>query len=186
MKTDYPPSNENEKRKEGKRDRVNSSLKTLHLSDIRHRFKVYLAGPINGLSYEESVGWRDYVIQKLPDEIAGYSPLRDKTYLANVEKFHGTYDDWPLSTQKGIFARDFNDCRTSDLILANLLNKKEPAMGTIMEIAWGRAFEVPVVAIMEEDNIHRYPMILECCPFIVNNLDEAIDVISAILLPGSH
>jgi len=45
----------------------------------------YLAGPITGVSFDDSVDWRDEMISLLPDEIQGMSPLRCGPFTATVQ-----------------------------------------------------------------------------------------------------
>lgn len=146
-------------------------------------YKVYLAGPITGMSYDNAVDWRDVVKQKLDNRIAGYSPLRAKHYLSQSDMIKQTYEDIALSSAKGITARDFNDCRTADMLLVNLLEADVVSIGTVMEIAWAKAFNVPTVVAMQNDNIHQHAMIRESVGFIVDTLDEAAHVVNAVLLP---
>lgn len=156
------------------------------MADVHNRFMVYLAGPITGTSYEGCTDWRTYVCDRLPDQIAGFSPLRTKTYLETETYVQACYEggEWPLSTQRGIYARDRYDCTRADVVLVNLLGAKIVSIGTVMEIAWAADHNIPVVLVMEKaDNIHDHPMIREACPFRVETLDEAVHVIRAILLP---
>lgn len=54
-----------------------------------------------------------------------------------------------------------------------------------MEIAWAYQARIPVVAIMEsENNPHEHGMIREAIGFRVETVDEAINVVRAILLPS--
>ena len=150
-------------------------------------FLVYLAGPISGLSHTGCTEWRQYVIDKLPSEIQALSPMRAKDYLKSSGTLEGSYEDWPLSTQRGIYARDRFDCTRADAILVNLLGAERVSIGTVMEIAWGADNDIPVVLLMEkEGNIHDHPMVRESCSFIVDNLNEGIDVLTALLLPSPH
>lgn len=150
-------------------------------------YLVYLAGPISGLSYDESCNWRQQVIDRLPDGIGGLSPMRAKSYLSTESSIGDQYPDWPLSTQRGIYARDIFDCHRADVVLVNLLGAEKVSIGTVMEIAWAANNNVPVVLVMEkEGNIHDHAMIREACPFRTDDLNEAIDLVSAILLPQSH
>lgn len=149
-------------------------------------FLVYLAGPITGVSYGNSTDWRQTVIDCLPEGIYGLSPLRRKDYLKNETTLQHTYD-WPLSTQRGIYARDRYDCTRADAILVNLLGAERVSIGTVMEIAWAADNNIPVILMMEkEGNVHDHPMIREACPFIVDDLKEAVTVLEALLLPSSH
>ena len=43
--------------------------------------KIYLAGPISGLTYEGAQDWRDEFSASISAEIACFSPLRGKEYL---------------------------------------------------------------------------------------------------------
>lgn len=153
---------------------------------------VYLAGPISGLSYRESIRWREYVVRQYafptggPVKILGFSPLRFKSYLNGEEVLDHVYPH-VLSTQRGITARDFYDCRNCDLLLVNLLEAPKVSIGTVMEIDCAFQHKIPVVLAMEEEgNPHDHPMIRECVDFRVPTLEEAVEVSKMILLPGYH
>lgn len=147
-------------------------------------FKCYLAGQIRGLTYEEGQDWRDYVKNQLKDYgIDGYSPLRTKQFLSGFGKLEGSYEHEPLSSSKGLFTRDMNDVRTSDAIIANVMNMTSASIGTSMEIMAGHIYKIPIVLVMEEGNIHYHPFITESVGYIVDNLDDGLDIIKTILLP---
>ena len=149
-------------------------------------YQIYLAGPISGLNFKDSTDWRQYVMDNLDPAIEGLSPLRKKEYLKNLGNLTGSYEDWPLSTQRGIYARDRFDCHRADLVLVNLLDAKMVSIGTVMEIAWAAQANTPVVLVMEPDNIHTHPMLLEACPFVVHGLEEAVGLVHALLVPSHH
>jgi nucleoside 2-deoxyribosyltransferase len=145
--------------------------------------KVYLAGPITGTNYEESTEWRIAAKTYLAfNQIDGYSPMRGKAYLSAEDKIADTYSDHTMSSINGINVRDFNDCKTADAILVNLLNAKKVSIGTVMEIAWARAFQIPIVIIMEKDNMHNHGM-LTFGNIVVDNLKDGISAIVQILNP---
>jgi len=150
------------------------------------KYLIYLAGPIAGLDYKEGSEWRQYVINNINEEIHCLSPLRNKAYLNNQGNLNGTFDDWPLSTQRGIYARDRFDCHRADALLVNLLGAKTVSIGTCMEIAWAAQNNTPIVLIMEDENLHDHPMLKEACPFIVDDVDDGIELITSILLPTKH
>lgn len=147
--------------------------------------KVYLAGPIGGLTYDEAQDWRDEASYTLyQHDIAAYSPLRAKEFL----RAHGTlttqpYTEHPLATRRGILTRDHWDCMTADLILVYLRGAPVVSMGTVMEIAFGHAYRKPIVAVMEPGNIHEHAMVSEAIDFRVDTLDEALHIVAAILNP---
>ncbi len=54
-----------------------------------------------------------------------------------------------------------------------------------MEIAWARAYDVPVVLVMEpEGNIHEHVILNECVTYRLSSLVDAIQLVAAILLPS--
>jgi len=145
--------------------------------------KVYLAGPITGYDYGTVNNWREGVVEHLKDHgLHGYSPMRGKNYLSKEDMIQDSYSDYTMSSITGINVRDFNDCKTADAILVNLLGAKRVSIGTVMEIAWGRAYQIPVVLVMEKDNIHSHGM-LEFGNIIAPNLDEGVEAIIQILKP---
>jgi len=146
---------------------------------------VYLAGPVTGLTYSGATDWREYVKRGLEPDITGYSPLRAKYYLAELTTIGDSHGDLHvMSTPKAIYARDLYDCRMRDLIFVNMLGATRVSIGTTMEIAWGAAFNKPIVLVMErEGNVHEHSMLKEACMYRVETLDEGIFVTRALLLP---
>ena len=151
--------------------------------------RVYLAGPIRGLNYNEATEWRDKAKASLADVgIEGMSPMRAKEYLKqelNVggEKLADFYADYPLSTMKAIVCRDFNDCTKSDAVIMYLKGATTVSIGSIMEVAWAHAAKVPVILVMEKTgNVNEHGMIRETCGIHVETLEEALHAVKAILL----
>lgn len=137
---------------------------------------IYLAGPITGLTYDGADDWRGYAAERLGKDHVR-NPLRGKEYLREHGVLEDAYHDiHPLSTQKGITHRDRNDVRTSDVVLANFLGATRVSIGTMIEFGWADAFRVPVVAVMEPDNVHAHGMALEVAGWVTDNLDEGIAI----------
>lgn len=151
------------------------------------KFKVYLAGPIAGLTYDEGQDWREYAMAALDAHgIAGYSPLRNKSFLRSAGVIGKAAYANPMASDRGIMARDHNDCKTSDAILVNLMGAKSVSQGTVMEIAWAYAYRIPLVVAMEEtSNLHDHPMIRAALDYRVTSLDQAIAIVAAVLLPNA-
>lgn len=149
---------------------------------------IYLAGPITGTSYDECTDWRDQAIKVFGGAgIDAFSPLRSKVYLRDTTTIEDSYEEKVMSSQRGIYARDFYDCRERDAIFVNLLGADRVSIGTVMEIAWGAAYEKPIVLVMERNNnLHEHAMIREACPFRVETLQEGYHIMKALLLPGGH
>lgn len=152
------------------------------------RFKVYLSGPITGLTYDSARGWTQYAKNKLePFGIDGYMPLRGKDFLRKIssQKILGAmgHSADPLSTPKAIVSRDYYDVASSDAILCNLVDATRVSIGTVAEIAWAWQLKKPIVLVMEKElNIHEHAFVREMCTHQTTNLDIAIDLVKLILL----
>jgi nucleoside 2-deoxyribosyltransferase len=143
---------------------------------------VYLAGPITGLSYGASTDWRAQVEVNIDSQVELLSPMRHKDYLKGETAIAASYESHVMSCANGITARDRFDCMRADLVFVNFLGATKLSAGTIMEIAWADAQRTPIVVVMEDDNVHRHPMISEAAGFIVESLEKGITVVERILL----
>lgn len=148
-----------------------------------HTWLLYCVGPITGVSYGESVDWREYVAENLPPEITAVSPMRGKAYLEKEKSVKASYEDIPLSSAKGITTRDLFDVRRADMVLANFIGATKVSIGSVMEITLAHAYRKPIIIVMEKDNVHRHPMLEQISGFVVETLDEAIEIAKAVLLP---
>ena len=157
--------------------------------------RVYLAGPITGLSFEGCTDWREYAIKELGSVgITGLSPMRSKDYLQRERIVGDCYDDKVLSCARGIITRDRWDTTRCDIILVNLLGAEQVSIGTVIEMAWADLSRTPSIVVMEPTlpstgtpvragNIHEHSMIREMSGFRVETLEEGLNVAKAILLP---
>lgn len=144
---------------------------------------VYLAGPITGLSFGSATDWREAARTYFDaHNINALSPLRGKSYLQQETNIKDSYEDLPLSSQRGIYARDKFDCERADVVLVNLLGAQRVSIGTVMEIAWASGKNKPIVLVMEDAaNLHDHAMVREAAAFRVNNFDDAFFIVNVLL-----
>lgn len=148
--------------------------------------RCYLAGPITGLTYGQATDWRVYASDVLTGQgIEVLSPMRGKDFILKrigaQEVLGQTYEDSPLSTQRGIVARDIFDVNCADIVLFNLLGADQVSIGTMVEYGWASAHRKIVVTVMEKSgNVHDHAFIRELSPYRVETLDEALDIVGAI------
>jgi nucleoside 2-deoxyribosyltransferase len=152
--------------------------------------KVYLAGPISSLTYDEATDWREHAKAELAQfGIKAFSPLRSQAHLRSIGIFsdHAKEEErlkCPMSMPRGLTVRDRFDALRCDVLLVNLLGAKKVSIGTVLELAWADSKETPIVVAMEDSgNPHEHAMVNEIVGFRVTTLDHAIDVTRAILLP---
>ncbi len=141
--------------------------------------KVYLSGPITGLTYEDAVEWTNYAKTMLANfGIDGFRPLRGESYGGIA---------LPVITNqrnRECIIRDRYDVMTSDCILVNLFGANKPSFGTYTEIAWAFLLQKPVVLVMEnKGNLHEHGFLQEMVSHRTDDLDEGIDYVKTILLP---
>lgn len=160
---------------------------------------VYLAGPIVGLSYEEARhGWRDEFDRLLHDSqdnafgwhwhIYSVSPMRGKDVLSADQVVTPGIEYLmtdPIENAKGILARDTNDIKNCDLVVANLLDLKVRPIGTLCELGIAHALGKPVCIIMEKEGspVH-HGFVTGIASFWVDNLPDAVRVAQTLLTPG--
>jgi len=135
----------------------------------------YLCGPMTGLTFEQADEWRQRVREELAGKCECLSPLRGKTgVLRKRARFNPEGEPTLLCHPHEILARDSNDVKSCDIVLANFLGATEVSIGSIMEVAWGWLLGKYVVVIMEKDNPHRHGFIEECASVVVEDLDLAL------------
>lgn len=141
--------------------------------------RVYMAGPIDGQTYSGANDWREHFRKQLYDiGHSGISPMRGKDYLAAQEVIVGVYEEFPLSSEQGIFGRDLFDVRRCDVLLANFLPATKVSVGTVAEMAIAYENHKYIIAVMEPGNFNDHPFIRRFASVVVPSLDEAYHVIA--------
>ena len=92
---------------------------------------VYLAGPIDGVSSEEALGWRREISGSVPRGVVCFSPC--SAYLETA-------------TGKAADRANRAVIRETDLLIANLLGGGLK-IGTMREIEYARSLSIPVLVI---------------------------------------
>lgn len=146
---------------------------------------VYLAGPIAGCTEGEAKDWRDYVCADLSGSgIVGISPLRceppqkDGLGYADPLKLEGI--DPMFGTARAISSKNIMDVQVCDLVLAFLprvMNEKRPSYGTVVEMAWAKWADKPVILVTDDPYVAKHPVINVCAGWVLGSLDEALKVI---------
>ena len=152
--------------------------------------KVYLAGPITDLSYEEARnGWRVWMyeyLQMLGIEAA--SPMRGKDCLKGAVKLDrqtADYEKSVITSPQGITGRDRNDVKTCDVMIANFLGAKQASVGTAIEFGWADAWRKPIILVMEDKgNPHDHLMITTMATYRVDNLKDAAKLANLLIKGG--
>ena len=147
-------------------------------------YKVYLSGPITGLTYDGGNNWREEVQGKLTDGVIGLNPLRCKEWARDhgiIDDTTGTKHAW-MGSDEFIGTRDHWDTVRSDVVLVNLVGATEVSVGTVLEIGMAHARNVPIFLVMEDTgNCHEHGMIRQYATMRFNALSDAVDAINTLL-----
>lgn len=130
------------------------------------KFKIYLAGGMSGLSWEEQTAWRKEVIelfQQAADNIIFVNPcdyynFKEKTYDCELE----------------IMNFDLHHVSSSDLVFVYFNSPK--SIGTAIEL--GRAYDrdIPTIGVYDKDAV-IHPWLFCCCDKLFEDFDSAVDYI---------
>jgi len=148
---------------------------------------VYLAGPINHLTYEEANRWRCNASDELRKwDIETLNPLRLKKVLLPSGILTDSYSH-PFVSDSGIAVRDRLDVKRSSVILANFLGATVVSSGTPIEFGWADILGIPIVMVIEKTgNPFDHPMIRHIAGIRVDNLDFGIEAVRFLLSEGSE
>ncbi len=150
---------------------------------------IYLAGPITGLTHDEArYGWRSDFKSLMPEHIYCNSPMRGKEFLKDVGVLTSghNYPKNALCSEAGITARDYNDVKNSDVMIACYLESNGMAsLGTAVEHGFAHALQIPIITIGPADEINvRHIMLKRMAGYLVDTLEEAAHIAALLLTPG--
>lgn len=162
--------------------------------------RLYLAGPIAGLTYEQAaLDWRAAVSHALhgyhscdPDQedhvinIRCYSPMRGKVFLKGTGETIGKqgYESHPMSSMQGIIGRDRNDVAMADAVFMNVYGAKAVSIGTTVELGWADAYRKPVILILDKGGVHDHAFFKGLATYVCDSVQQGIECAKALLIPN--
>lgn len=162
--------------------------------------RLYLAGPIAGLTYEEAaLSWRELVSDELHRvhqcdpkgwthtvSIHCYSPMRGKVFLKGTGEPIGKqgYEQHPMSSMQGIIGRDRNDVMMCDAVFMNVYGAKDVSIGTTIELGWADAFRKPVILILDKGGVHDHAFYRGLATYVCDSIEQGIECAKALLIPN--
>ena len=140
--------------------------------------KIYLAGPISGLSYKEAI--EHFISRANRLKRIGYEvmhPMLAKNHLRNDLEFKAEgYTNNPISTNKAILRADFWKTDICDILFVDLTSGKDRvSIGTVAEITRAFTNHKLIITVLPKDNIHNHAFILEMSSIIFETVNDAID-----------
>lgn len=142
---------------------------------------VYLAGPITGCTKGEAKDWRKYVSDALEAYgIKAISPLRCEPLVGKT--YNVRHEDPKYGTERALFFKNRFDLLRCDMVLAFMPQKTfGTSLGTLAEISWAYTEGKPAILVSDRAELLAHPMTHFQCSWILDTLDDAIEVIGAVL-----
>lgn len=146
--------------------------------------KVYLAGPIAGLTDNQARGWRDAVAEQLRyNGIKPINPLRCEKPAVEGGKFDDGIELDP-NFKREILAKNSYDVKVCDVTLAYLPKPPEGqrhSYGTMWEVGAARILGKPVFIVTDDPVIVNHPLFGGVADWVYNDMDKAVERIIAFL-----
>ena len=145
--------------------------------------KVYLGGPITGLTLREAQAWREKAAGLLTG--VGFevlNPLRGTPVNARG-KIGGPADrelerPFSMRSDKAIVCRDlFLDIATSDVVLFNFAEATTASIGSCVEVGFCLALRKFAVVVMSPGSVHDHAFIREVGPAFLE-IEDAVDFLA--------
>ena len=146
---------------------------------------LYLAGPMTGHTFDEVIGWRDYVRQHLTTaapHVRCLDPMRAKDHFQDAGRIGPEHYHRGMLEPRAIVARDFWDLRRADVMMLNLTGADVPSIGCMVELGFAHANSCLTVVILEpgDRNPHDHLFVHALASAVVHSLDDAIAVVEAL------
>lgn len=160
--------------------------------------KIYLSGPMSGLTFEQSIARREEIINIarpiFADEfqnVIWVSPLRRVEQEGTNEAFlKGTGEvilkdnpNFTTTFKKRMFNRDMFDVFKSDAILVDFAQSLEVSIGSVCEVAGAWSHDVPVFMVLTENDPHDHLFMNEMAHFKYADFEPALRDLKSYLFP---
>lgn len=131
--------------------------------------KIYLAGGMSNISYEEQSAWRKAIKHQLENMLSN----RYKCDICNPVDYYN-FENQNHITEKEVMRFDLNKVKRSDLIIVNFNEPK--SLGTMSEIAIAYDKGIPIIGI-NTSNYKLHPWQVEMSDRIFSDVDLALNYI---------
>lgn len=156
--------------------------------------KVYLSGPITGLTYKDArYGWRAEFEAMLEPGITVLSPMRHEGHLAEMKAVPIEPDNLPthlFSHPKMIVTKDFLDIDLCTIMVANFLEASKVSQGTLIELGYAFAKAKTIITVasgvdaVSVDKLHNTPFLGVISSVVVPTLKDAAIITNSLLSEG--
>ena len=133
-------------------------------------FRIYLAGGMSGLSWEEQTAWRLFIY----NEMLVFSDNYDVDVEVTDPTDYYNFKEPKHKSEKEVRNFDLYKLKRSNLIIVNF--NAPNSIGTAQELAVAYEHKIPVIGLNKE-NCELHPWLVECCERIFDDIDELIQYV---------
>lgn len=130
--------------------------------------RIYLAGGMGSLSFEEQTKWRNQVRDAI---LYGEYDCNIKPYFFSPPHFYN-FEEPTHKTEREVMDFDLSRLRNSNLVIVNFNDPK--SLGTAMELMLARELKIPVIG-LNKDGIELHPWLIECTTRICDDMYELVE-----------
>lgn len=141
------------------------------------RIKLYLAGGMTGIKFEEYYEWRAE-IERILDEASEAYYIKYANTCFNPADHYNFHTKTEYDTEKEVMEYDLNNLRKSDYVVCNF-NVPE-SLGTMSELAIAYDRRIPIYGIAKDPHLLHpwqyemvtkfFPSIEDFCDYYINNI----------------
>lgn len=138
---------------------------------------IYLCGPISGRSVEEMSAWRRHSRAVLRTFASVWDPTEftvDSNHPATPRPDDPAHQVSRIAHGRAVIERDLQAVRAADLLLANLVGASDPSIGSIGEMFWAYAFNVPIILVRDAQTIYSHSMLEAMAAIVCEDIDTAL------------
>ena len=138
---------------------------------------IYLAGAVTGVTYEDAVIWREYVMERLPRGIRCINPIPPDVLVGAVGRIQT-----PAELYGIIARRSYWFVQQCDVVLANLLivPPSGVSIGTVAEIGAANALRRLLVVVLQPASAYDHPLITDGA-VVTNTIEAAVAAVKDVL-----
>lgn len=135
--------------------------------------QIYLSGGMSGLTYLDQVKWRYKITELIYHKTQKYDITPEPMFFIPPEYYNP--QDNLHKTEREVMEFDLHRLRKSDLVIVNF--NVPNSIGTAMELMLARELRIPIVGLLEDENVNLHPWLVECCGRIFSNLEKLSDYV---------
>ncbi|MHB8281270.1 MAG: nucleoside 2-deoxyribosyltransferase [bacterium] len=143
---------------------------------FQDKIKIYLAGSIDGLTYEQATDWRIHFTKTLKKRFADKIEILDPTkkYQDGTFSADDILDLKNFSQEEAddIFVKDIKMLSDTDLIIA-YMQAQSANIGTIYEIGYAYAKKIPIIARID-NHIKHHCFVKNSTYMICEGMDDLL------------